>query len=293
MVNGNILLDEYGLNILNVKDGEKRSAVGNFCEMMEEVNTERDILHYVYDSPCNIYSILFNPDDPHCRLIGQILLNRLQCVFGNYPNSISSPEEFETKSEPRTHGGYKYEKCPLSDYIYDKETINCWHDEWYIDHPEAIDWKKFKNAIWPRYDRTINILRQELLKEVEDIPSNDKDITNCFHEQIMKHLDERERISKAKRIGAAICEANYYHREIELEELETAKGNKHAERIYSIKIGNKHQFLSIDKQHGMLERCDDKGDHIMEIRFDGSKNKEKETNHSLQCVAEWKKKYNK
>ena len=292
MVNGNILLDEDGLNIQNVKDCEKRTAVGNFCEMIEEANTEGDTLHYVYDSPCRIYSILYDPEDPHCKLIGQRLFNQLQVVFGNFPHSIHCLEEFETKREPKTHGGYKYENCPSSDYIYDKETINGWHDEWYIEHPEAIDWNKFNNALWPRYDRTIKILTQELLKVVEVIPSNDKDITNCFHEQIMKHLNERERISEAKKIGAAICEANYYHREKELEQLEAKQGNNHAELIYSIKKGNEYQFLSIDKQHGMLEWCNDNGEHQMEIRFDGTKNKDGDTSHSLLCVTEWKQKYN-
>lgn len=59
MVNGNILLDEDGLNIQNIEDSKKRTAVGNFCEMIEEANAEGDTLHYMYDSPCNIYSILF------------------------------------------------------------------------------------------------------------------------------------------------------------------------------------------------------------------------------------------
>ena len=89
------------------------------------------------------------------------------------------------------------------------------------------------------------------------------------------------------------CEANLYQREVELEKLEADHGNKLAERIYSLKIGHKYQFLSIDKQHGMLELCDDKGDHQMEIRFDGTKNKDREVDHSLKCVKEWKKKHNK
>lgn len=121
MVNGNILLDEDGLNIQNVKDCEKRAAVGNFCEMIGEATTEGDTLHYVYDSPCSIYSILYNPEDPHCKLIGQRLFNQLQVTFGNIPNAIQSSEEFETKSDPRTHGGYKYENCPSSNYVYDKK----------------------------------------------------------------------------------------------------------------------------------------------------------------------------
>ena len=293
MVKGNIFLDEEGLKIQNVIANERISAVENFCVMREEAKKEGDIFHYKYDTSCSIYSIHYNSEDPHYKLIGQILLQRLKEAFGNFPNPVKSLDEFEAKSEPRTHGGYKYEKCPSSDYIYDKETINSWHAEWYFKHPEAIDWKKFNNDIWPRYDLTIEILKQELLKAGEDIPAKEKDIANCFHENIMKHLDERERISKAKKIGAAICEANYYHREVELEKLEAAHGNGQADLIYSIKKNDEFQFLSIDKQHGMLEWCDDKGNHQGEMRFDGSDNSRKEDDHSLQCVAEWKKKYKK
>lgn len=82
--------------------------------MIGEATTEGDTLYYVYDSPCSIYSILYNPEDPHCKLIGQRLFNQLQVTFGNIPNAIQSSEEFETKSDPRTHGGYKYENCPSS-----------------------------------------------------------------------------------------------------------------------------------------------------------------------------------
>ena len=39
----------------------------------------------------------------------------------------------------------------------------------------------------------------------------------------------------------------------------------------------------------MLELCNDKGEHQMEIRFDGTKNKDGDAKHSLLCVTEWKK----
>jgi len=292
MVNGNILLDEDGLDIQKIKDSEKRSAVGNFCKMIEEAHIEGDTLYYIYESPCNIYSILYDPEKPYCKLIGQKLFNELQNVFGNFPHAINSLEEFETTSEPRTHGGFKYENSPLSDYVYDKFTIDKWHNQWFWDNPDKIDWSKYNNAIWPRYDLTIKILSQEL-SEIIEAPSNGNDVANLFHEHVMKPLNERDLISKSQIIGGKICEANYYHRVKELEKLETDHGNKDATRIYSIKKDSKYQFLSIDTQHGMLELHNDKGDHQMEIRFDGTKNKDGEVDHSLQCVKEWKQKYNK
>lgn len=290
MVNGNILLDEDGLNIQNIEDSKKRTAVGNFCEMIEEANAEGDTLHYMYDSPCNIYSILYDPENPHCKLIGQRLFSQLQTLFGNFPHAIHELKDFETKNEPRTHGGYKYENSPSSDYVYDKESINSWHDEWYNEHPETLDWNKFDNAIWPRYDRTIDVLKQEILKAGKDVPSNDEDIANLFHHEVMKLLDERARISKSRIIGDAICKANYYHREEELERLEVGYGNIHADRIYAIKKNGKYQFLSIDIQHGMFELCNDKGDHLGEFRFDGTPNGNNtiEVDHGLRCINEWK-----
>lgn len=317
MVNGNILLDEEGLNLLNVKDCEKRAAVGDFCEMIEEANTEGDTLYYVYDSPCSIYSILYNPEDPHCKLIGQRLFNQLQLIFCNFPHAINSSEEFETKRDPKTHGGYKYENCPSSNYVYDKKTIIDWHDEWYIEHPEAIDWTN-TNGIMPRRDRIIEILRQELidyqnrinpkesnnlglphpkflrLKETNWRETNDDEIVSGHNDIIIKHQGEKIK-AYAEKTGSLICSANYYHCEKELSDFEKDHGNKKVSIIYSIKKDGKYQFISIDTAHGKFELCNDDGIHQGEIRFDGSSNGDdtQDNDHSLLCVTEWKQKFNK
>ena len=313
MVNGNILLDEDGLNIQNVNDNEKRSAVGNFCEMIEESNTEGDTLHYIYDSPCNIYSILYDPKDPHCKLIGQRLFNQLQNVFGNIPHSIQSSKEFEAKSEPKTHGGYKYENCPSSDYVYDYVSIDHWHSKWYYEHPDKIDWSKSVNDIFHHYDKAITILRNELQK-LKDNPNsirglehldkqylasveidnlNAKEVVSKFYSLIMNHKDESsEKISYAKEIGSKICELNYYHHEQELEDLNN--DNQQIVKIYSIKKDDRYQFLSIDKKHGRFELCDNNGDHICELMFDGtSVEKSQEANHSILHIDDWKRTYHK
>ncbi len=313
MVNGNILLDEDGLNIQNVNDSEKRSAVGKFCEMIEEANTEGDTLHYIYDSPCSIYSILYDPEDPHCKLIGQRLFSQLQNVFGNFPHSIQSSKEFETKREPRTHGGYKYENCPSSDYVYDYGSIDNWHFKWYYEHPDKIDWSKSVNAIFPNYDKAITILRNELQK-LKDNPDsisgleyldkkylisveidrlNAEEVLSKFYSLIMNHKNESsEKISYAEEIGSQICELNYYRHEKELEELN--KANQQIVKIYSIKKDNKYQFLSIDKKHGRFEWCDEKGNHICEVMFDGEPvENSQDANHSISHVDDWKRIYQK
>lgn len=313
MVNGNILLDEEGLDIQKIKDSEKRSAVGNFCKMIEEAHIEGDTLYYIYESPCNIYSILYDPEKPYCKLIGQKLFNEFQNVFGNFPHAINSLEEFETTSEPRTHGGFKYENSPLSDYVYDKSTIDKWHNQWFWDNPDKIDWSKSTNDVLPCYDKIIDILRKELqkLKESPDsinklehsdkkyIKSVDLDrleatqIVSKFYSLIMDHKDESgEKISYAKEIGSKICELNYYHNEKELEELNN--DNPQIVKIYSIKKDNKYQFLSIDKRHGRFEWCDDKGDHICEVMFDGKPvENSQDVNHSISQIDNWKRIYKK
>ena len=317
MVKGNIFLDECGLEIQNVKDSEKRTAVLNFCEMMEEAYTEGDIFHYIYNGSCNIFSILYTPDNPCCKLIGQKEFQRLQNVFGNWPHSIRSLEEFNEKSDPKTHGGYKYEKCPSSDYIYDKSTIDKWHNQWFKDNPDKIDWTN-TNGIMPHRDIIIEILRQELIDLQSHIPSNGNNNLGLPHEKFhilkdknWKETDDDEIVSKhndiiirhkgeelraySEKIGELICSENYFHCETELSDLEKDHGNKKVSRIYSIKKDGKYQFISIDTAHGKFELCDDGGTHQGEIRFDGSPNgnNTQDSSHSLQCVAEWKKKYNK
>lgn len=312
MVNGNILLIEDGLNITNVKDSEKRAAVGNFCEMMEVANIEGDVLYYVYDDPCNIYSIRFNSNDPHCKLIGQRLLSQLQNVFGNYPHPLQNAEEFKTKSNPRTHGGYKYDNCPSSDYIYDKETIDLWHNHWYADNPDKIDWTN-TNGIMPCYDRIITILRSELTK-LKDNPDlicglthietlylasvdiellNDAEVVSKFYSLIMDHkAEDGERIAYAKDIGAKICTANFYHEEPELKTLNKDKSQIVA--IYSIKKEGKYQFLSIDKKHGRFEWCNENGNHICEIMFDSTiVENSTDASHSIEHIDDWKRIYHK
>ena len=313
MVNGNILLDEKGLDIKNVVDGKKRAAVGNFCEMVDAARKEADTLHYVYNDPCNLYSIKFAPDDSLCKQIGQRLFQELQTTFGNFPNSVIDIDEFLQKSEPRTNGGFEYNGHPTSDYIYSKATIDAWHQSWHIAHPKPVDWSESQNNYLPFYDETIDILREELKKLKEnpdmirgleygdkeylkttDLKSlNAKDVVVKFYSLIMNHKDESgEKISYAKEIGSKICELNCYHHEKELEDLN--KENTSIIKIYSIKKDGKYQFLSIDKKHGRFELCNDKGNHVCELMFDGEPvENSQEPNHAILHIDEWKRIYNK
>jgi len=293
MKSGNIFIEKEGTNVTKIEVAKRNDVFRDYYIMRENADADGDRFFHINAQEWeDFYGNLWTPDDPYWDGVDMTFITSLQ--VGAYPISlIDDVSEFEKKPDPKSHGGFAYCGHPMNDYIYNKETWNEWHDRWNLSHINDPDADALYNGVWPCYDKIIEILSQELSKAGKRVPPAEKDVVNSFHEDVMKCLDERGRISASKRIGAIICEANYYIREKELEKLEAKEGNGHAERIYSIKLGGKYQFLSIDKQHGMLELCDDKGDHQMEIRFDGTKNKGKETDHSLLCVAEWKKNFNK
>ena len=293
MVKGNIFLDKEGINVSNIQVPDRNNVLTEFYIMRERARINGDSFFYVNTKEFEDFNEkVWSSDDPYWEGVEQGIIASIQNDFIT-PILINDITEFDVKPEPRTHGGYGYYEHPVIGYVHNINTWEDWHYKWNLEHPDEPEADALHNGIWICFERVLAILSYELKKLKIPVHLNPQTIVNDFHEQKMKHLDARERISESKRIGAKICEANLYQHEVELEKLEADHGNKLAERVYSLKIGNKYQFLSIDKQHGMLELCDDKGDHQMEIRFDGTKNKDREVDHSLKCVKEWKKKYNK
>lgn len=289
MKKGNIFIDKEGTDINKIDSNNRNRVLRDYYEMRECASFNDDRFYFVNGKEWEeFYDKIWSPNDPYWKNVDMTYITSLQ--VGSYPQKmIDNISEFEALQGPKTHGGYGYNGHPLSDYVHNTETWEDWHYRWNLEHPNEPEADALHNGVWQCFGRILAILSYELKIASKEVPSNPNEIVNAFHEQIMRHLNERERISKAKSIGATICEANYYHREMELEKLEADHGNKRAEQIYSIKIGEKYQFLSIDKQHGMLELCNDKGEHQMEIRFDGTKNKDGDAKHSLLCVTEWKK----
>lgn len=295
-IGGNVLMGEKG-SFAHVKPQDAQHAICGFASMVQTADYCKDSLYYEGEEWADFYARGYEAKEEFWKKAGQIAYTIL--FMQSNPIFINNLDEYNAKPEPKVSGGFEYEGCP-NNYVYDKDSIETWHDNWLFNHPERIDWDEFRHSIWPRFDRTLAILREELEKNKEKlekekiaIPKTDDALVNVFHDYVMNHKSEVERISYAKDIGGKICNANYYHRETELEQLERNHGNNHAEVIYSIKKDGQYIFLSVDKQHGMFELCDDKGDHVEEIRFDGSRNTGKDASHRLQCVAEWKRNYNK
>lgn len=291
MSKGNIFIDGQGIDVSKIDVGQRNQVLNDFFEMNCCAESNGDDFFRVNEQEWDVfYNTLYT--EPYWEGVSANLVNGLQNDF-RQPKLLAAKADFCQKPDPKTHGGLDYYGHPSTNYIFDVKTWRKWHYDWLYCHPECIVWGK--NVLWPRLVLVINILKEELKKHNISIPKKDIDVANAFYEGIMKHLNERELYSYATAIGSKLCVFNYYHRETELEKLEEHNGNVKAKTIFSIKKNNKYQFLSIDIQHGMLELCDDNGNHLGEYRFDGTPNGQhtQESDHSLMCVNEWKRIYKK
>lgn len=294
-VKGNIFLNK---NVIVFLDGcitdDVNMSIEGYSKMIKEAYSCSDSIYYEDSEEWDAYweKVAENDlCDVYWKGASQTVLQLLTCSFDTPVFGVlNCIDEFEEKNKPKTYGGFQYNGCPTSDYVCNKETIDKWHDEWFYNNPDRIDWSEFSHNIWPRYDRLIDIIKAELIMHNIEIPLKNSDYINCFYEQVVKHKNERDMITYIQGVVEKICSANYYHRERELERLEQQRGNSNAKIIYSIKKEGNFLFLCVDTRHGMLEYCDDRGEHIMEIRLDGTKNKSQEVDHSLKCVIDWKRK---
>lgn len=313
-VEGSIFIDKEGIVFSKVK-GDAQSTIRRFYNMLLEAKDCKDKLYYVYSDEWEEFWLKSqNPSDKYWQGAGQIV-SQLLFSYNNFvfqPFPIGKSELFNEKSFPRIHGGLEYEGCPSSEYIYDKPSIDAWHNQWFIKNSDRIDWTN-TNGIMPCYDRIITILRSELTK-LKDNPDlicglthietlylasvdiellNDVEVVSKFYSLIMDHkAEDGERIAYAKDIGAKICTANFYHEEPELKTLNKDKSQIVA--IYSIKKEGKYQFLSIDKKHGRFEWCNENGNHICEIMFDSTiVENSTDASHSIEHIDDWKRIYHK
>lgn len=317
-VSGSILLDTRG-SFPHVHKHNISYAVDDFVSMVKEADACKDTLYYDSEEWELFYAYGYDPTNDYWKEFGSIAYEQL-FISSNplfKPIQIGEKDKFENKPMPRTLGGFMCVGCPKSDYIYDKSTIDKWHNQWFKDNPDEIDWIN-TNGIMPRRDIIIEILRQELidcqnrispdgsnnlglphpkflrLRDTNWKETNDDAIVSEHNEIIIRHQGEKIK-AYSEKTGSLICSENYYNCETELSDLEKDHGNKKVSIIYSIKKDGKYQFISIDTAHGKFELCNDDGTHQGEIRFDGSSNGDdtQDNGHSLQCVTEWKHKYNK
>lgn len=325
-VKGSIFIDKEGIVFSRVNPDNAQTAIKDFSDMLEEAVGCGDKYYYVYSGEWEEFftkSQCFK--DQYWKgagqIAGQLLFNYGKLFF--QPQPIKTADAFDKLTPPRTHGGFHYIGCPLTDYVYDRNTIDIWHNEWFVNNPGKIDWQE-TNGIMPCYDKVIAILKDEL-KGLQKLITNDDNaehgldyrsklylkseridnwdtltVVSNFYSLVMDRKSQGDqKIAYAKEIGSKICEANYYHREVELERMEKEYDRQHNREtkityIFSIKKSGTYQFLSVDKRHGRFELCDESGDHKGEILFDGTAvNNKEEENHSLHCIEQWKRLYNK
>ena len=318
MKSGNIFIDKEGTDISKIEVGKREQVLRDYYVMREAARKNKDKFFYVNSQEWEDFlSNIWSQDNSYWDGVDMNYITALQ--EGAFPQRlIDDISVFNALSDPKSHGGFGYDDHPTTDYVHNSETWEDWHSKFYYEHPEEIDWTG-TNGIMPCSEKIIDILRKELQKLQSSLSSNDNNnLCGLSHEQIQKikttewenvtsetivseHNDivikhKGDRIKAySEEIGSRICSLNYYHHEAELEKLEGKHGNKKVSKIYSIKKGQKYQFISIDTAHGKFELCDDSGTHLGEIRFDGSSNgiATSEKDHRLHCIAEWKKKFNK
>lgn len=295
-VNGSIFVESMGASLLAQANSNVDHVAEAFIEMRQEADRCCDKLYFVDDEGWSkFYLWLYTPFDDLQSNKSQRIHQMLSTYSGSHLIGIQNVENFDEKPLPRSKGGFWHEDVIGDEFLYNKETIDSWHRKWFLENPDKIDWSESHNAVFPCLEAIITILCAELHKKNIKIIPNSNDITNAFYDLIVKGMSPTERISYSEIVGSMICRANYYRRERELEKLEEHKGNKKAKVVFSIIRKGKYQFLSIDTQHCMFELCDEKGDHMGELRFDGSPNGGNtiDPSHSLLCVDKWKQRYRK
>ena len=290
-VNGSIFVDSKGAGLLAQGRGNIKDIVSDFVKMRQEAERCCDKLYYVYDDCWGVfYDKFYTSYDGSIYGISQVEYQLLIHDSNILSFTILQNEsDFYNKLEPRTKGGFKSDDIIDEAFVCDKVSIDNWHSKWFFEHPDKIDWTG-SNGIFPRVESINTILSTELERQTKKVRAVSNNLTNDFYEIIVKTKSSNERISYSEKVGSAICEANFYRRERELEKLEERYGNKKAKVIFSIVKNGKYQFLSIDTQHCMFELCDNKGDHVAELRFDGTLNgtNTMEVDHSLMSVDKWK-----
>ena len=293
-VNGSIFVDGKGAFLFAQGKGNTVRIAKDFVEMRQEADRCCDKLYYVYDDDWEVffdwlYAPYYDLHSDMSQMVYQMLTQDSNIFF----KKLQKEADFYEKSEPRTKGGFRHADVFDEDFVCDKVSIDNWHSTWFLEHPDKIDWVESPNGVFPCIESINRILCAELEKQHKKISVVSNNVTNDFYELVVKAMSPNDRISYSELIGSQICRVNYYRRERELEKLEEHDGNEKAKVIFSIVKEGKYQFLSIDTQHCMFELCDDRGDHVAELRFDGTVNgtNTKEINHSLRCVANWKRNY--
>ena len=298
LTDGHILIITEGLETADIPQNARNKAVVDFFDMKTIAEREGDTIYGEQGIFTNIFSYgqfypgfvnmtwkEFNTKDS-LKGIDEKTYELLQ-TFSQYPRVKICNDRglFATTYLHPTHAGYRLPIC-LPNYIYNPNSRNQWHEQWYAEHQQNIIWPNDNNWL-PRRDKAISILKRELSLHGKDIPLSEKDIATAFHDKVMRHKGPEIK-AYADAIGTEICQSNYYYKENDLSKMESYAHNSPRKIFSIINQNGNYQFISIDFAHGMFEFCNSTGSHQGEYRFDGTPNSTAEPeNHSLTCLDTW------
>lgn len=300
-IKGHLLVTEVGLETLSIDKAERDKCVLDFFIMKESAEREHDRFYALESLYSHTFSYgLFYPNFANltweefhsCKAFEGISQTTHQLITGVCQNlgfkTIDSRIDFDSLSEPKTEAGFK--NNTQTNLVHNFASWENWHNEWYRNHQDKIDWSLANNAWMPRPDKIISILRDELKRNLDSKTVNniaDTDVPLAFHDKVMRKQGDRIH-AYANSVGTAICIANYYKEEPELSSMEQ-RANGSLRKIFSIiNLHGKQQFISIDFVHGMFEFLDENGIHLGEYHFDGTSNSPSDLNHSFRCINQWR-----
>lgn len=197
-------------------------------------------------------------------------------------------EDWGGKEMPKTAYGMVKGVSDGGGYLTERQEWQELRARHYRSYPGSYVWGRNDDDFLPNRFYSNQLLEEEILKsnhreEYEKAKGGKMQnvLSTFFHDYVMRGQGT-DIAAYTKKMGARICETNYYQYEHELSAKESEIHGHTMRAIYSTmnKNGEK-QYISLDFKHGMLEYHDKKGRHLGEFRFTGLKNADGEVSHDL------------
>ena len=317
---GSLYLYDDDFELANIPEEIRNEVVQDFFLMKGAVSDEfyasSDLLHakqFSFGMGLNSLFEMSWPElckTPSCAGISNSTYRLLYHAMWKNP-VIHEDYNYAELSEPKAYAKFR-EEGDTPTYITCLKSWREWHAQWYRTHQDQIPWKDGEsNEVLPFVDYAIDIMRAELIKQkkyyisqqkelhntslyatdIKDITyalrdgaANPSVITTAFHDMVMARMANKRAYSCE--IGGMILELNGYVYESRLSEAERIAFQVAHRKIYSVigKDGRK-QYVSLDFGHGMFEFFNERGTHLGEKRYDGTRNADEETSHNLKTIS--------
>lgn len=149
------------------------------------------------------------------------------------------------------------------DNVYSIPSWHEFHCKFLTENNQYIDWSKHEYL--PNLEYSNLCLIDEVKRKINSITNI---IPDDLYGQVIKTMNDDERIAYSKKIGSIVAERNFYVYDEELSKLE-GRLKKSNRDIYYTNKNNRYLYLSIDFESVAFEVCDHKGDHLGEYLFTG------------------------